>query len=59
MEPAAAAVTPNEAWVMGPLGVGCGFVFVGGAVGGTVTLLDLDLHPGNSDETARGQQPPE
>jgi hypothetical protein len=49
MEPAAAAVTPNVVWVMGPLGVGCGFVFVGGVGGGTVRLLDVE-HPANNDE---------
>jgi hypothetical protein len=33
--------------------MGCGFVFVGGIVGGTVTLLDAKLHPGSSDEAVR------
>ena len=57
MEPAEDAVTPNVAWVIGPLGVGCGFVFGGGGGGGAVLLLDVELHPGSNDEAARATAP--
>jgi len=51
------ALTLNVACVIGLEGVGCGFVFAGGAGGGTVTVLDLELHPGSSDEAARVAAP--
>jgi len=55
MEPAAVAVTVNDAVVSDPEGVGCEFVPEVGAVGAVVALEEA--HPGKSAVAARATTP--
>jgi len=55
MEPAAVAVTVNDAVVSDPEGVGCEFVPDTGVLGAVAALEEA--HPGKSDVAARATAP--